>query len=104
MTFDPATSPIRTVEDIRAVNAGAISSTGYFDPGYLESHGETIVGSPVIIDADSGHVIIRKPGGHYAVTFYQHTHYVNGYGLHNYAETSRVFRHVQSARRFARTF
>lgn len=101
--FDTASSPIRTVADIHAVNADAVSSTGYFDPGYLESTGRRIVGSPIPTDDDRGHVIVALPGGSYGVTFYQRTHYLNGHGLHNYAVTSRVFRHVSSARRFARS-
>ncbi len=102
--FDIATTPIRTIADIRAVNESAISSTGYFDAGYLESRGEQIVGSPVVMNDDMGHVIVRKPGGSYGVMFYQRTHYLNGVGMHNYAEGNRTFQHVSSARRFARTF
>lgn len=101
-TFNPAASPIRTVADIYAVDSAAISSTGYFTPGYLESDGRRIVGSPIPSSDDAGHVIIKLPNGHYGVTYYQRTHYVGGHGMHNYAESSRVFRHVQSARRFAR--
>lgn len=100
--FSVTNSPIRTLDDIRAVNSESIRSTGVFDPGYLESYGERIVGSPVIINNDSGHVIIESRFG-YNIMYYQRTHFVNGVGLHNYREP-RTFKHAQSARRYARTF
>lgn len=100
--FNPQTDPIRTLDDIRAVNAVAVSSTGIFDPGYLEGFGERIVGSPVVSTSDMGHVIVESAAG-YSIMFYQRTRHTNGVGLHNYMD-SRRFSHAQSARRYARTF
>lgn len=100
--FDPVSSPIRTLADVRSVNDVAIQSTGVFDPGYFESYGGRVIGSPVVSNSDSGYVILESAAG-YQIMYYQRTHFTTGVGLHNYMEP-RTFAHPQSARRYARTF